>query len=101
MAFSTSNRDVPLFIRQISLSRVFHAQFESPRNEELYDAELRELSALGHSLQMYSTPVSNNVRYASDSDQKADEVGCRLSATSGLLRRSRQKVYPITSSARS
>src|ERR1700740_2965816 len=38
--------------------------------------------ALGHSLQTHSTPVRTNVRYASDSDQIADELGCRLSANS-------------------
>jgi hypothetical protein len=38
------------------------------------------MSALGHSLQMYSTPFSNNVRYASDSGRIVDAEECRLSA---------------------
>jgi hypothetical protein len=38
------------------------------------------MSALGHSLQTHSALVPINVRYASDSDQIADEVGCPLSS---------------------
>jgi hypothetical protein len=35
------------------------------------------MSALGHSLQTHSARVPIYVRYASDSDQIADEAGCR------------------------
>jgi hypothetical protein len=44
---------------------------------------LAGMSALGHSLQTHSTPVSINVCSWSVSDQIAAEAGCRLSAISG------------------
>ncbi len=51
--------------------------------EFIYYVTESRMSALGHSLPMYSAPVPINVRYASDSDQIADAAGCRLSAKSG------------------
>ena len=41
------------------------------------------MTVKGHSLPIHSARVPINVRYASDSDQIADEAVCRLSANSG------------------
>jgi hypothetical protein len=59
----------------------------------------RLMSALGHSRPSHFVPVLNNVRYASDSDHSRYESELTLWAINGLMHRSKESLYSITSSA--
>ena len=49
---------------------------------------------------MYSAPMPSNVRYAPNSGQTRVRLDCPLNANNGLMHRSKQYLYSITSSAR-
>jgi len=58
------------------------------------------MSEMGQSLPMHSAPASNNVRCYSNSGQTRVRLNCPLCAKNGLMHRSNQRLYSITSSAR-
>jgi hypothetical protein len=57
------------------------------------------MSHKGHSRPSHFVPVLNNVRYASDSDHSRYESELTLWAITGLMHRSKESLYSITSSA--
>jgi len=57
------------------------------------------MSVAGHSLPIHSAPMSNNVRYASDSDHSRHECEMTLRAISGLMHRSKTGAIQLGNSA--